>query len=286
MHRTQTKSGLLLIAAAMTFGLSSCNKSNLTDNTEVLAAQNFSAADVEDDNVQIMADQAQSGGDISVLRTGQPANNTAVDLITGCAVVSRDTISSPRTITIDFGSGCTNANGVIRKGKIIVTYSGRYREAGTVVHIVSENYYVNANKVDIDRSVTNLGTNDAGNLIFGIHATRTLTFPDGSTSTSISDRIREWTAGDDTPGDITDDVFSVTGSGTHTSRRGMPYAVSTVTPLIRKVACHEFVSGVVKITRTDNRNRSGSINFGSGECDNEASVTLDNGRTFSIDLRH
>ncbi len=284
MKTFSISSKMLLIIAALTFGLTSCNKDKLTDNAETIAAQNFNAAEVEDDNTQIMADQAESEGAVNLRMS--PVDNSVVDLITGCAIVTRDTISTPRTITIDFGTGCTNANGVTRKGKIIATYTGRYRDAGTVVHIVSENYYVNDNKVDIDRTVTNQGTNDNGNLVFSIQAVRTLTFPDGSTSSSTVDKTREWVEGASTPRDFTDDVYKVTGTGTHTSKRGILYDATTITPLIRKVSCHQFVSGQAKIVRHGATDRFGVIDFGNGDCDDVATVTLDNGRTYSINLRH
>ncbi len=283
MKKISITSKMLFIIAALTFGLTSCNK-NVTDNTETAAAQNFNVAEVEDDNTQIMADQAESEGAVN-LRTS-PVDNSTVDLITGCAVVTRDTVSSPRVITIDFGTGCTNANGIIRKGKIIATYTGRYKETGTVVHIVSENYYVNSNKVDINRTVTNQGPNDDGNLVFGIHAVRTVTFSDGTTSSSTVDKTREWITGASTPRTFSDDVYKVNGTGTHTSRRGIVYDASTITALIRKVSCHEFVSGQVKIIRHGATERFGIIDFGTGDCDDAATVTLDNGRSFTIDLRH
>lgn len=272
-----------LVIGTMLLGFTSCKKES-TDTTEGLAAQSYNVAEVEDDNTQIMADQAESEGSVN-LRTA-PSENAAVDLITSCATVTRDTVSSPKVITIDFGTGCTNSNGVTRKGKIIVTYTGRYRDAGTVVHITSENYYVNDNKVDIDRTVTNNGTNDNGHYTFNIHSVRTVTYTDGTTSSSTADKVREWTAGSDTPRNFTDDVFSVTGTATHTSRAGILYDATTVSPLIRKVSCHQFVSGQVKIVRHGNRERFGTIDFGNGDCDDIATVTLDNGRTFSINLRH
>jgi hypothetical protein len=285
MNKIVITSKMLLICAALTIGFTSCNKNNITDETETAAAQNLNIAEVEDDNTQIMADQAESNGEISDLRTAF-VDNSPVDLINGCAVITRDTLSTPKKITIDFGTGCTNANGVTRKGIIYITYTGRYRAEGTVIHIVSENYFVNENKVDIDRTVTNLGENINGNLTFGIHAERIVTFPDGTTSSSTIDKVREWITGANTPRDFTDDVYRVTGTGTHTSRRGMVYDATTLTPLIRKVVCHQFVSGEVKIVRNGNRTRFGIINFGAGECDNEATVTLDNGRVFTINLRH
>jgi hypothetical protein len=279
IHLTFNK---LFIAGALFVSFTACTKNDPTE-LESIAAQNLNLAEIEDDNTQLMADQAEAEGTVSALRLSS-ASNTA-DILGDCAVVTRDTISDPRKITIDFGTGCTGRNGVVRKGKIIVTHTGRYRAPGTVIHIVSENYYVNNNKVDIDRTVTNQGENTDGHLVFTIHAERTVTFSDGSTSSSIADKTREWTDGAATP-DFLDDVYEVTGTGTHRSRRGILYDVTTITPLIRKVSCHQFVSGEVKIVRNGNRTRFGSINFGTGDCDDVATLTLDNGRTFEINLRH
>ena len=122
MNKIKFSSKLLLIFAALTLSLSSCKKNNLTDDAESSAAQNLNIADIEDDNLQIMADQAAADVDIS-LRTSN-IDNSAVDLITGCATVTKDTLSTPKKITIDFGTGCTNANGVTRKGKLLITYTG------------------------------------------------------------------------------------------------------------------------------------------------------------------
>ncbi|MBK9329330.1 MAG: hypothetical protein IPM95_08465 [Sphingobacteriales bacterium] len=279
IHLTFNK---LFIAGALFVSFTACTKNDPTE-LESIAAQNLNLAEIEDDNTQLMADQAEAEGTVSALRLSS-ASNTA-DILGDCAVVTRDTISDPRKITIDFGTGCTGRNGVVRKGKIIVTHTGRYRAPGTVIHIVSENYYVNNNKVDLDRTVTNQGENTDGHLEFTIHAERTVTFSDGSTSSSIADKTREWTDGAATP-EFLDDVYEVTGTGTHRSRRGILYDVTTITPLIRKVSCHQFVSGEVKIVRNGNRTRFGSINFGTGDCDDVATVTLDNGRTFEINLRH
>lgn len=276
---------MLLIFAALTLSVVSCKKNNLTDDIESSAAQNLNIADIEDDNLQIMADQAAADVDIS-LRTSN-FDNSAVDLITGCAIVTKDTLSSSKKITIDFGTGCTNANGVTRKGKLLITYTGAYRATGTTITINTDGYYVNDNKVDINKTIYNTGINDAGNIVFQVQSTRTVTFPDGVTTRSTTaNKTREWIEGASTPTLFSDDVYKITGTATHTSKRGILYDVTTVTPLIRKVACHQFVSGEIKIVRNSNTARFGIINFGNGDCDDTATVTLDNGRVFNISLRH
>jgi hypothetical protein len=285
MNKIKFLSKLLLIFTALTLSLSSCKKNNLTDDAESSAAQNLNIADIEDDNLQIMADQAAADVDIS-LRTSN-IDNSAVDLITGCATVTKDTLSTPKKITIDFGTGCTNTNGVTRKGKLLITYTGAYRATGTTITINTDGYYVNENKVDINKTIYNTGLNDNGNIVYQIQSTRTVTFPDGITTRSTTaNKTREWLEGASTPTVFADDVYGITGTATHTSKRGILYDVTTITPLIREVACKQFVSGEVKIIRNGNTTRFGIINFGNGDCDDTAQVTLDNGRVFNISLRH
>lgn len=276
----------ILIAGLFITGFTACNKekSDLTSSTpDVQSAQSLYTANVEDDNVQLMADQAQSEGGITQ-RTAAPVDNSAVDLITSCVVVTRDTVSTTRVVTIDFGTGCTNNEGVTRKGKIIITYTGHYRDPGSTVHITTQGYYVNENKIDINRTVINNGENHDGNLTFTVHSIRTVTYPDGTTSSSTVDRTREWIAGANTPHDFTDDVWRITGTTTHTSRTGVVYDGSTVTPLIRKVSCHQFVSGIEKVVRHAEHTKYFTIDFGTGVCDNKATVTLDNGKSYTIKL--
>ena len=276
----------LLISGTLILGFTSCKKESsdiVSPTSEVSSAQSFNLAETEDNNVQIMADQAQSEGNVNLRM--QPVDNSSVDLITSCAVITRDTASTPKKITIDFGTGCPNAHGDIRKGKIITTYTGKYRDAGTVIHITTENYYVNSNKIDINKTVTNNGLNDNGNYTFSIHSVRTVLYTDGTTSTSTADKTREWIAGASTPHDFTDDVFRVTGTASHISRTGVVYDATTITPLIRKVDCHQFVSGDVKIVRHALKTRYCVIDYGTGECDDTATVTLDNGKAYTIDLK-
>ena len=57
--------------------------------------------------------------------------------------VSFDTSATPRTITLDFGDvNCTALNGRTRRGRIQVSYTGRYRDVGTEIIITPEDYNV------------------------------------------------------------------------------------------------------------------------------------------------
>src|SRR5690606_12701909 len=61
------------------------------------------------------------------------------------------------TITIDFGaSGCADNNGIVRKGKVIIAYSGKRFMPGTTVVATVEDYYVNGVKLEGTRTLVNL----------------------------------------------------------------------------------------------------------------------------------
>lgn len=270
---------LLIILSTLLLGFSSCKKTDaiLDEST----AETLSVADLEDDNIQAVADQAYETGNVS-LRTSAPSE---ANLINGCAIVTRDSSGTTHTLTIDFGTGCTGAHGVTRKGKIIVTFTGPYREQGTVIHTTTDNYYVNNNKVEIDRTATNMGRNADENLYFNVSSTRTITFADGTTISGSATRVREWIDGEATRDNFDDDIYRVNGTGTFTNRRGISGSFSTQTPLIRKVACHQFVEGIVKAVRDDDTSKWATIDFGNGDCDDIAVITLSNGRVFTKTLR-
>jgi hypothetical protein len=280
MQKLILTSKLLLIIAVVTFGFTACQKNKFTDETDVKGSENLAFHEAADDDAQLAADEAFQNESVENLRT--IATNDDAQIL-GCAIVTKDTVL--KKITIDFGTGCTGVNGRVRKGKILVSYTGRYRNAGSIITITSDNYYVDGNKVDIERTVTNNGTNGNGNYTFTIVSHRMVTHTNGNTSESHVNKVREWTEGSTTPGLFSDDVYKVTGTGTHTSQNGILYDVSTLTDLTRKVSCHQFTAGELKIIRHGQRDRTAIINFGNGTCDGTALVTLDNGRTFTINLR-
>jgi len=73
--------------------------------------------------------------------TGTLSYKSDEGLLSGCATVTRDTVSLPHTITIDFGSiNCMCLDQKERRGKILVSYTGAYRDSGTVINISFDNY--------------------------------------------------------------------------------------------------------------------------------------------------
>ena len=70
-----------------------------------------------------------------------------------------------KKIIIDFGTGCTSAEGVVRKGKVLLTYSGNLAFPGSTIITSFEGYEVNVLKLEGTRVLTNTGINLATSTI-------------------------------------------------------------------------------------------------------------------------
>jgi len=197
----------------------------------------------------------------------------------GCVdTVIIDMNAMPHTMLIDFGSvNCTGTDGRTRRGSIMVTFTGGYRDAGTVITITPQNYYVNNYKVQGTKSVTNMGLNQDGHMYFNVSVAGTITAPDNSwTSTHNATRVRTWIAGEDT-GTPFDDVYLISGNGNGVNRNGIAYTLAILQSLRIEIGCPWIVSGSVAITPQDLAVRT--VDFGNGSCDDDISVTV-NGNTY------
>lgn len=204
----------------------------------------------------------------------------------GCATVTHDSTSSPRKIIIDFGTAnCLCRDGKNRRGKIIVTYNGRYRNMGTVITTTFDNYFVNDNQIMGTRVVTNMGPNTLGQPTFTVVVNGSIILSGGrGTITHNANRTRTWVAGYTTPM-VADDAYTIEGSTKTVGTKGDSFEATIRTALRVEVSCSNIVSGIVDFTRTGRTNRTSSINYGNGACDRLAVLTLPNGRTINILLR-
>ncbi len=189
-----------------------------------------------------------------------------------CATITIDPATPgvfPKTMTIDFGAGCTGPYGIVRKGKVIAVLSNRIHLAGTTIAVTFDNYYVNNYKVEGNFSVTN---NGGTGLNFTTQTTNgKLTYPDGTTYFNYNGtHTFTQTAGSGTPTFI-DDSFTITGNSVTTSSVGNSLTVSISTPLVKNSSCHNVSAGVQQFTYNS---ISGSLNYGDGTCDNLALITI------------
>ncbi len=281
------KISLFIAASVISSSLlfTSCKKDSSSKDADVEAAESSALAEASFDDVTTISDQAALSGSVNMRVAGDAAaNREDGSLGSGCATVSIDTVSSPHAIVIDFGNtNCVCNDGRTRRGKINLSYTGRYKDAGTVIVISFTNYFVNDNQVTGTKKITNQGLNVAGNLVYKLEINgQIIKANNGGTITWVSTRQREWTAGANTPLILSDDAYSITGNATGTIASGKSYTITIKSPLVRKMACHFFESGVVEVTPEGKPTRT--LDYGNTGCDANATVSI-LGFTFPIILR-
>lgn len=273
MHRF--RASLTLIPVLAVALLAGCKKENLDTDTYI-ALDNAIADGSFQDIMNVVSQQAAATGFEGF--AGITANGKVLE---DCPTTtfSEPFGTFPNTMTIDFGTSCTAGYlGLERSGKVIATFTGPYVNAGTVITITTDNYYVNGNKVEGTKTITNLGSNDAGFMEFHIVvADGMITLETGETITWTSSRTREWIGGFGTP-EIEDDVYSLTdGPGADNAieginRSGTPFTAHIAEPLVRALNCQWIRSGVLEVTPEGMLTRA--IDFGEGDCDNSATLTI------------
>lgn len=239
------------------------------------------AVDAAFDDVSGISDEAASGSLQSYRQHGN------LKVLTSCAVVSFDSLSVPKRITVDFGSSnCLCLDGNYRRGKIYVDFTGMYRDSGSTHTISFDNYFVNDNQITGTKTVTNNGRNGNGHLSYTVGVNGSVSWHSsfgGGTSTMTSTRTRVWTAGE-TTGQWLDDIYMISGSASGTTRKGVNYTMQITDPLKKEIGFRHFTSGVLAFTPGNLATRHIDYSYQNGARDNLARVTV-NGITVTINLR-
>jgi hypothetical protein len=190
------------------------------------------------------------------------------------AAVTHDMNS--KKIIIDFGSGCTSPNGVIRKGKILLSYTGsNFLFPGTSISATFDGYQVNGLKIQGIRTITNGGIdliNSKVTLNVKIE-NGIITWADNSSVTYSSTQVRQVSLS------ASGYEATVTGIATGKSREGNNYTAAVVEPLLIKEECAKkgiFIpsSGIVSFNY---KGAEVSVNYGSGTCDKVVNLTFPGG---------
>jgi hypothetical protein len=268
----------LITFTGFAFLVTGCKKDNDIQLEDTTISQDDAYAESTFENVSDMADEAYDIGTGNHLKLF-PGERM---FLSECATVTLDTTVFPRVLTIDFGEeNCLCHDGKYRRGKIIMTFNGRYHQPGTIITHGFEDYFVNDNSVEGTKVVTNMGENDNGNMYFTIEVVGVVQKEDGSTFSWNSSRVREWIQGSDTP-NRWDDIYLITGTASGIRPNGLTWEREIMTALRVELACRFIVSGTVELRPEDRPVRL--LDYGNGECDNFATVTI-NGETQTIYLR-
>ncbi len=188
------------------------------------------------------------------------------------------------TLIINFGADNCLHNYKLRRGKVLIIYTGKYRDSLSIITTTFDNYYVNNNLVQGERVVTNQGRNNSGNLWFTVNVNNaSINTNDGSINWN-STRTREWLSGDTSVLNISDDSYKITGTASGTGVNNNSFSMEIISPLLVDLGC--LPSCVVKsgiATISPNGYADRVINYGDSLCDCKFDVIIE-GTTYPVEL--
>ncbi len=208
-------------------------------------------------------------------RTADTSNNLP-DCVTITVVVQQNQVD----VTLDFGTeGCLVHDNLL-KGKMILSWERNPEAQQVYITKTLEDFYFNAKNILGSKTILKEFSNDNGNPQSTHTLDLTVIWPNGAQASREGTKIREWVEGQFN-GVWSDNVFEITGNWTTTFVNGITHSYEVDIPLRREVICYYFVSGSVDVERT---NFSGVLDYGDGDCDNQATFTFDNGNVIDITL--
>lgn len=185
----------------------------------------------------------------------------------------------PRTITADFGSGCVGNDGRLRSGKVVVTLFERWQKETAHYSVATENYTVDGFFIEMEMEVNKDGRNSEGSI------ESTVTVSDGKIIATSGDSVTfentttiAWKEGEYTSyftagvDGVTDDVFTIEGSGSGIATDGVAYKYSITKALWKQIGCKWIKLGTIDFNPDGFVKQT--VDFGDGQCDNYATVTI------------
>ncbi|MBK7653549.1 MAG: hypothetical protein IPJ20_26390 [Flammeovirgaceae bacterium] len=213
-----------------------------------------------------------------------------VDIRFSCATITflfadnNSTTTPHGFITIDFGDGCTDAKGNVRKGKIIVEFTGKRFLPDSRIITTFQDYFINGVKIEGVRTVTNVTGSVEENPKFLIKVDNgKATWEDGTFATREVNRTREWIRANNP----LEDKWIVEGTAAGTNRNGKTYQVEITKALVYKRECAISAKVFIAVEGTkvlSIDNKVITIDYGTGECDRVVTITI-NGQSKDVTVR-
>lgn len=277
------KTKILIPALLLVFSLSaiiavSCTK----DDNGSISAADLSAAQ-EDTYADALYEEVDNmvSDELSSLDKNGYQSTKKSGLADACYTVTidhPDSLTFPKVVTIDYGEGCLvvfNGDSIVRKGKIIITQTGRWFLKNSQHSVTLQDFYINDIKVEGTRTWTNLGYNEKNHLELGIVLTGgKITFNDTAFMTREADHKREIIRRLNSQ----NDTIIVTGNASGTNVLGQTYNREITSPLVM-VHCSEYnwrwviVDGSVQLTNSETGVLT--IDYTGSGCTGEVTVNKD-----------
>lgn len=268
----------ILLVFFITTVLISCRKDEIeTEVDKDIVTANFEADYYAENDISTALEGTQN---ISAYTT----RNSSPSSTNNCGtiqVLSGNPNSFPIVFRINYGTGCTNAFGVYKSGSLKITVSNFVTSPGSTMTIERENYYVNTRKIEgtitylnqttvatiptWKRTVTNGKITKVNGDIFLHSGFRIVKLMNGAGTTTLLDN-----------------VYHIM-EGTHSIQRpnGTQLTATINETLVKPFICQHITQGKLGLQGTI---LNGVLDYGNGNCDNQAVYTHSNGNTYNITL--
>ena len=270
---------IMLISASML--ITACKKdssssSSTTDNSSAakLSANGATSDNAFDDafNVAVQTGNDKGIDNLMQMKSGKATLGFNVTGSYYCANVTVSGSSFPDTVTVDFGSGCTSSDSIVRSGSITYIFSGKLSTPGTTISSTFNNYAVNGYKLAGTYSIANTSTLAAVSLTTAVTGGN-ITYPNDTSYSFSGNKTVAWISG--TPAAPSSLVFNITGGYSISSSYGESLVATITTPLVRNGGCENIVQGITSFKYTKGSlGVNGTLDYGNGACDNKALITI------------
>jgi hypothetical protein len=286
-----------LVAAFMLF-LASCSDSNKIDftatdsaNVEGEGTSDSYSSDVLDVSTDVVGGMTttQLGGREN---TEEPVQGFGDNDKLKCATITvsrtgtKDNPAGVITIAYPADGSCKDGRGVVRKGKIIITYTGLRFAVGSKIVTTFADFSIGGVKIEGTHTLTNVAATNQSFPRFNVTiAGGKLTFLNGKTITREQNFTREWQRATTPASDKW--VLLKDGVASGTNRDGKQYLMTITKDLVYSRACQISnkvfiaVSGEKQFVSGD---KSMTINYGDGACDNKVTITI-NGKSTEVEIK-
>lgn len=277
----RTSTFIKSIALITTFSFISCTEEVTTGDT---------TSGLTSDDVSVNAKMDAITGDVTLIAENQlDEQNTGknhISILPECATVTTVVNGNTWTSTVDFGTtGCqfTNGHGAILRGQIIVSGSTDFAQSPYVWNYSFNNFYYDNILVEgtktLSRTIQSTTANTTPHPVVVVDLDLHLTFPNGNEYDRTGTRTWELIVGYDTPLVFADNVYLATGSWT-TVGEGTSSVSTVTTPLRFEISCsYRLVAGEIRVERNGH---TADLNYGTGTCDNNATISIDGGTPYAF----
>lgn len=281
--------GIMAFAAATLVFLPSCSKEDegSISATDLSLAQDETYADAMFEEVDNLVSEEidaldKIGYDISSKKSGFE------DVCFTVTVDHPDSVSFPKVVTMDFGTGCSivfNGDTIVRSGQIIITVTDRKYVVGSQHIVTFNNFYMNGVKIEGTKTRTNLGLNSENHLEIGTELEGgKVIFNDTVMMTREASHVREIIR---TLNPMNDTIM-VTGSANGVNVLGQSYTRDIIEPIVM-VHCTNYkwrwviIDGLVELTNSETG--TSTIDYSASGCDGDVIVGK-NGFRHNYDFKY